>query len=182
MPTSRYSALPAHFIEKIKCSLQVQAALEQQLSMLGATAALASSGAIASQRSRMYSTAVLPNTTSMERFTGPIDVIKQTVKIQGITGMWKGFGVSLVYRTSFAVSCVTCLYDDRLLTRLALHLGHVRRQVTAIIIFLSKPLISRRQVSNSSAECFRNSRGHLMNFLKMRQISWQAVWRAISTG
>jgi hypothetical protein len=75
--------------------------------MLGTTAALASSGAIASQRSRMYSTAALPNTSSMERFTGPIDVIKQTVKIQGITGMWRGFGVSLVYRTSFAVSCVT---------------------------------------------------------------------------
>jgi hypothetical protein len=74
--------------------------------MLGSTAALASSGGIASQPIRMYSTTTLPSSANMERFTGPIDVIKQTVKIQGITGMWKGFGVSIVYRTSFAVSIV----------------------------------------------------------------------------
>ncbi|KAI5450538.1 hypothetical protein NCC49_002993 [Naganishia albida] len=80
------NALPAHFIEKIKCTLQVQAAMEQQRKMLGTTAAFASSGVIASQPTRMYSTTTLPNPASIERFTGPIDVIKQTVNVQGITG------------------------------------------------------------------------------------------------
>lgn len=95
-----HSALPAHFIEKIKCSLQVQAARDSQARPAGATA-----GRITDVRQlRAYSTVAIPTPVVMERFTGPIDVIKQTVQIQGITGMWKGFGVSLVYRTSFAVS------------------------------------------------------------------------------
>lgn len=81
--------------------------MEQQLKALGTTAAVASSHLIDAQRTRTYSTTTLPSTASIERFSGPIDVIKQTVKIQGITGMWKGFGVSLVYRTSFAVSFVS---------------------------------------------------------------------------
>ena len=53
---------------------------------------------------RSYSTVAIPSAVAMERFTGPLDVIKQTVQVQGVTGMWRGFGVSLVYRSSFAVS------------------------------------------------------------------------------
>lgn len=138
------SALPVHFIEKIKCTLQVQAAMEQQRKMLGTTAAFASSGAIASQPTRMYSTTTLPNPASTERFTGPIDVIKQTVKVQGITGMWKGFGVSLVYRTSFAVSrnrLVWQKWTDR-----SHFLGHVWRQVTASHIISLQPLTNRHRL------------------------------------
>ncbi|KAL1411994.1 hypothetical protein Q8F55_002989 [Vanrija albida] len=36
------------------------------------------------------------------QFTGPIDVVKQTVQAQGITGMWRGLGSSFMYRSSFA--------------------------------------------------------------------------------
>jgi hypothetical protein len=38
-----------------------------------------------------------------DRFTGPIDVIRQTVRAQGVTGLGKGLGISFIYRTSFAV-------------------------------------------------------------------------------
>jgi hypothetical protein len=36
------------------------------------------------------------------QFAGPIDVIRQTVNGQGITGMWKGVGASFIYRSCFA--------------------------------------------------------------------------------
>jgi solute carrier family 25 carnitine/acylcarnitine transporter 20/29 len=37
-----------------------------------------------------------------KQFSGPIDVVRQTVQMQGITGMWKGVGASFIYRTCFA--------------------------------------------------------------------------------
>jgi solute carrier family 25 carnitine/acylcarnitine transporter 20/29 len=36
------------------------------------------------------------------QFAGPIDVVRQTVNGQGITGMWKGVGASFIYRSCFA--------------------------------------------------------------------------------
>ncbi|KAK4688027.1 hypothetical protein P7C73_g2087, partial [Tremellales sp. Uapishka_1] len=41
-----------------------------------------------------------PNTP--KQFSGPIDVIKQTYRGQGPTGMWKGLGSSFIYRSCFA--------------------------------------------------------------------------------
>jgi solute carrier family 25 carnitine/acylcarnitine transporter 20/29 len=37
-----------------------------------------------------------------KQFKGPIDVVRQTVNGQGITGMWKGVGASFLYRSCFA--------------------------------------------------------------------------------
>ncbi|WRT63653.1 uncharacterized protein IL334_000576 [Kwoniella shivajii] len=37
-----------------------------------------------------------------KQFTGPIDVVRQTVAQQGATGMWKGLGASFIYRSCFA--------------------------------------------------------------------------------
>lgn len=37
-----------------------------------------------------------------KQFAGPIDVVRQTVQGQGITGMWKGVGASFIYRSCFA--------------------------------------------------------------------------------
>jgi hypothetical protein len=36
------------------------------------------------------------------QFAGPIDVVRQTINGQGITGMWKGVGASFIYRSCFA--------------------------------------------------------------------------------
>jgi solute carrier family 25 carnitine/acylcarnitine transporter 20/29 len=36
------------------------------------------------------------------QFAGPVDVVRQTVNGQGITGMWKGVGASFIYRSCFA--------------------------------------------------------------------------------
>ena len=35
-----------------------------------------------------------------KQFTGPIDVVKQTVKEQGITGPFRGLPASFIYRSS----------------------------------------------------------------------------------
>ncbi|GHJ89277.1 hypothetical protein NliqN6_5679 [Naganishia liquefaciens] len=91
------NALPAHFIEKIKCTLQVQAARDSQVGVAPSPSKVADV-----RQLRAYSTVAIPSSVAMERFTGPFDVIKQTVQVQGVTGMWRGFGVSLVYRSSFA--------------------------------------------------------------------------------
>lgn len=45
-----------------------------------------------------------PKQLFRERYTGPINVVQQTVKVQGLKGMWKGFGATLWFRSSFAVS------------------------------------------------------------------------------
>lgn len=37
-----------------------------------------------------------------KQYSGPIDVIRQTVKAQGITGMWRGLPASFMYRSCFA--------------------------------------------------------------------------------
>lgn len=37
-----------------------------------------------------------------KQFAGPIDVIRQTVQGQGLSGMWKGVGASFIYRSCFA--------------------------------------------------------------------------------
>lgn len=37
-----------------------------------------------------------------KQFAGPIDVVRQTIHGQGITGMWKGVGASFIYRSCFA--------------------------------------------------------------------------------
>jgi solute carrier family 25 carnitine/acylcarnitine transporter 20/29 len=36
------------------------------------------------------------------QFAGPVDVVRQTIQGQGITGMWKGVGASFIYRSCFA--------------------------------------------------------------------------------
>ncbi|KGB77259.2 solute carrier family 25 (mitochondrial carnitine/acylcarnitine transporter) member 20/29 [Cryptococcus deuterogattii R265] len=36
------------------------------------------------------------------QFSGPIDVVRQTVTQQGVTGMWRGLGASFIYRSCFA--------------------------------------------------------------------------------
>ncbi|EAL18152.1 hypothetical protein CNBK1730 [Cryptococcus deneoformans B-3501A] len=36
------------------------------------------------------------------QFSGPIDVVRQTVAEQGVTGMWRGLGASFIYRSCFA--------------------------------------------------------------------------------
>ncbi|WVO14819.1 hypothetical protein L204_102458 [Cryptococcus depauperatus] len=36
------------------------------------------------------------------QFSGPIDVIRQTVRQQGVTGMWRGLEASFIYRSCFA--------------------------------------------------------------------------------
>jgi hypothetical protein len=170
------SALPAHFIEKIKCSLQVQAARDSQAKPTGTTP-----GRITDVRQmRAYSTVTIPTAVAMERFTGPIDVIKQTVQIQGVTGMWKGFGVSLVYRTSFAVS-TSRLWAS--LSRADTYLlpGHVRRQVV-MAYRRTRILTVQHQASSCSAECSKSSRARHTSFRRMRQTSWREVWQAISTG
>lgn len=44
-------------------------------------------------------------------FSGPIDVVKQTIQVQGVTGMFKGLGASFMYRSSFvAMFGGTCLH------------------------------------------------------------------------
>nr|XP_018266621.1 solute carrier family 25 (mitochondrial carnitine/acylcarnitine transporter), member 20/29 [Kwoniella dejecticola CBS 10117]OBR88779.1 solute carrier family 25 (mitochondrial carnitine/acylcarnitine transporter), member 20/29 [Kwoniella dejecticola CBS 10117] len=37
-----------------------------------------------------------------KQFSGPFDVVRQTVAEQGITGMWRGLGASFIYRSCFA--------------------------------------------------------------------------------
>lgn len=37
-----------------------------------------------------------------KQFSGPIDVVRQTIQTQGVSGMWKGVGASFIYRTCFA--------------------------------------------------------------------------------
>ncbi|OXH60572.1 solute carrier family 25 (mitochondrial carnitine/acylcarnitine transporter), member 20/29 [Cryptococcus neoformans] len=36
------------------------------------------------------------------QFSGPIEVVRQTVTEQGVTGMWRGLGASFIYRSCFA--------------------------------------------------------------------------------
>jgi solute carrier family 25 carnitine/acylcarnitine transporter 20/29 len=36
-----------------------------------------------------------------KEFSGPIDVVRKTVKAQGVQGMFKGLGASFMYRSSF---------------------------------------------------------------------------------
>ncbi|WVR03461.1 hypothetical protein IAU60_000452 [Kwoniella sp. DSM 27419] len=38
-----------------------------------------------------------------KQFKGPLDVAKQTIATQGVTGMWRGLGASFMYRTCFGV-------------------------------------------------------------------------------
>lgn len=37
-----------------------------------------------------------------KQFKGPVDVVRQTVATQGITGMWRGLPASFMYRSCFA--------------------------------------------------------------------------------
>ncbi|WWC97124.1 hypothetical protein V866_004002 [Kwoniella sp. B9012] len=37
-----------------------------------------------------------------KQFSGPFDVVRQTVAEHGITGMWRGLGASFIYRSCFA--------------------------------------------------------------------------------
>ncbi|OCF40085.1 mitochondrial carnitine/acylcarnitine carrier-like protein [Kwoniella heveanensis CBS 569] len=37
-----------------------------------------------------------------KQFSGPIDVVRQTVAEHGVTGMWRGLGASFIYRSCFA--------------------------------------------------------------------------------
>ncbi|WWC66895.1 uncharacterized protein I206_100802 [Kwoniella pini CBS 10737] len=37
-----------------------------------------------------------------KQFSGPVDVVRQTIAEQGVTGMWKGLGASFIYRSCFA--------------------------------------------------------------------------------
>jgi hypothetical protein len=94
-----FSAAFAHPIETIKAKLQLQFSLDalkdKSLSASGAPSSIG--------QTRSYST-VIPRELYRERYTGPIDVVKQTVKVQGVTGMWKGFAASLWFRSNFAVS------------------------------------------------------------------------------
>ncbi len=42
--------------------------------------------------------------TTRDKFKNPYDVVRQTVGAQGLGGMWRGFGATLIFRSSFAVS------------------------------------------------------------------------------
>jgi hypothetical protein len=56
--------------------------------------------------SRAYAASAAPLVTAhnvRETFKNPVDVVRQTVAIQGPLGMWRGFGATLTFRTSFAV-------------------------------------------------------------------------------
>ena len=36
-----------------------------------------------------------------KEFTGPVDVVRKTIRAQGVQGMFKGLGASFIYRSSF---------------------------------------------------------------------------------
>jgi hypothetical protein len=44
-----------------------------------------------------------------KQFSGPFDVVRQTVQAQGFTGMWKGLGSSFIYR-----SCMGAMFGSEL--------------------------------------------------------------------
>lgn len=93
------SAPFAHPIETIKAKLQLQFSMD---AIKAADPPTASSPISATQTSPRPQTLLY-----RERYTGPIDVTKQTVKVQGLKGMWKGYGATLWFRSSFAVSRTT---------------------------------------------------------------------------
>ena len=37
-----------------------------------------------------------------KQYSGPVDVVRQTVATQGFQGMWRGLGSSFIYRSCFA--------------------------------------------------------------------------------
>lgn len=37
-----------------------------------------------------------------KQYSGPFDVVRQTVNAQGVLGMWRGLGASFMYRSCFA--------------------------------------------------------------------------------
>lgn len=118
----------AHFIETIKARLQLQYSLGAG-ALAGEPAAVirqahATTSSIAtsipahrtihtssnvSPNSGAAASAVTPSIAStrpvssgVQFYSGPIDVIRQTVSQQGILGMWRGFGASLLFRSNFA--------------------------------------------------------------------------------
>ncbi|KAJ9101129.1 hypothetical protein QFC21_003347 [Naganishia friedmannii] len=103
------NAIPANVVEQVKIKLQLQHTMDAasadkkvRVTSLSKLARTANAGV---QQARSYSVAAgLPDATpTRERFTGPIDVIRQTVRTQGVTGLGKGLGISFIYRTSFAL-------------------------------------------------------------------------------
>ncbi|KAJ9110686.1 hypothetical protein QFC19_001515 [Naganishia cerealis] len=96
------NALPANVVEQVKIKLQLQhtmdaAAAEQKARATLAKFALGASPSV--QQARSYSVkTTLSSASAPERYTGPIDVIRQTVKTQGVTGLGKGLGFELFSR------------------------------------------------------------------------------------
>jgi hypothetical protein len=92
----------------IKCKLQQQRALSALSAVASATTStprLTTPLATVST-SRAYAASAAPLVTAQnvrETFKNPVDVVRQTVAIQGPLGMWRGFGATLAFRTSFAV-------------------------------------------------------------------------------
>ncbi len=93
------SAGVAHPIEMIKCKLQQQRAL----SATSPSVSVRPGGQPipVTFPYRAYSTSAA---APAEFFRNPFDVVKQTVQVQGPLGMWRGFGATLIFRSSFAVS------------------------------------------------------------------------------
>lgn len=102
----------AHFIETIKARLQLQYSLAAVPPSAGSKPSSAASplprhtmplAAPSGARSMHTATAASP-TAGAIHYSGPIDVIKQTVAHKGILGMWRGFGATIMFRANFAVS------------------------------------------------------------------------------
>jgi hypothetical protein len=41
------------------------------------------------------------------KYNGPLDVIRQTVRSQGVSGMWRGVGATVIYRSTFGVFAIS---------------------------------------------------------------------------
>jgi hypothetical protein len=104
------SAAFAHPIETIKAKLQLQFSLDALKKSPDPSRAGPTANASVTTQVRSYTSSAslyqAPQQLYRERYTGPIDVVKQTIKVQGVRGMWKGFGATLWFRSSFAVSII----------------------------------------------------------------------------
>ncbi|KAG7562215.1 hypothetical protein FFLO_02301 [Filobasidium floriforme] len=103
----------AHPIETIKSKLQLQFSLDAlkkpSTASISTPAPVLTPNSTSTGQVRSYTISSasglhrVPKELFRERYTGPINVVQQTVKVQGLKGMWKGFGATLWFRSSFAV-------------------------------------------------------------------------------
>ena len=94
------------------------------------------------------------------QFAGPVDVVRQTINGQGITGMWKGVGASFIYR-----SCFAAMFGG-----------------TALPCPTSTTNRANEQVSRFSTGCLRNGMEQAGRCRPVWEISWLEGWHRICTG